>query len=479
MRNKNLFGWKKVFAFTFVQNMKGTGNKVLFLILFLLALVSMPLLEAIFPSSGSSGSAYESSGNNSADEESVDFTADSAGERSPIARLYFYNEAQFPLENLDAFIRKNPYFSEVTVEMGDQDVSSWLAVEENKHSDFDVHVTLSVDADGYLISCEAPEMSLLDIEALEALELAFRQYINLEKLSLAGISEEALSTLETPINGAIYQVNEEGVFEKQEDDAVWDSGEYGVSYGILMVTILLVALCAEGIAVSVATEKSSKIVETLLLSVRPLATLVGKILASICVLLTQFAGFFVGLAVSCLINGYMQTDGFAFLPASAVKDFLSLDLFRGASAVPIVLALLILLTGLLLFGVLAAICGASVSRMEEIGEALKLYNLLYILGVYFALAVMITSAGGSSALNYAAYLFPLSAPFIAPTHLLIGKMPLWLGFVSFALLVFMVALAFLLASRIYENMLFYNGTPMKIKDFVRMVKQSKKGGDTV
>lgn len=478
MGKNNLQGWKKVFTFTFIQNTKGTGNRIFFLILFLLGLLSMPLLEKIFPASAAKNDMTDSSAYTMEEVSSENGTEDLPiqydGEISPIQQLYFYNEAQFPIENLDAFINKNPYFSEVTVETGSQNFDKWLETDKNKNSNFAIHVTLSLDMEGFFISCAAPTMSHLDQEDLEAFEAAFRQYLNLEKLTLAGLSEEDIAALETPISGSLYQVNEEGIIEEYEDSFTWNSGEYGMSYGILMITILLVAFCAEGIAVSVLTEKSSKVVETLLLSVSPMATIVGKVLASICTLLTQFAGFFVGLAISCLINGYQQTGSLAFLPASAMKDFLSLDLFQNASPVHILLGLAILLAGLLLYGVLAGICGASVSRMEEIGEALKLYNLLYIVGAYFALAVTMASAGGISVLNCIAYLFPLSAPFIAPTHLIIGKMPLWLGLCSFAFLVLILALAFLLASRIYANMLFYNGSPMKVKDFVRFAKQSKK-----
>lgn len=476
MGKNSLHGWKKVFAFTFRQNMKGTGNRVFFLILFVLALLSMPLLEKFFPASsindlsGNSGYTMEESAADSDLEASIQYD----GETSPIKQIYFYNESQLPIESLNAFMEKYPYFSEADVEMGKQDFDSWVAVKENKDSDYTMHVTLSFDMNGFFISCAAPAMSHLDKEDLEAFEASFSQYLNLEKLTLAGMPEEAVAALDIPISGTLSQVNEDGVIEEYEDSFTWNAGEYGMSYGILLVTILLVAFCAEGIAVSVLTEKSSKVVETLLLSVRPMATIVGKVLASICTLLTQFAGFFAGLAVSCLINGYQQTGSISFLPASAMKSFLSTDLFQGASAVHIILAAAIILAGLLLYGVLAGICGASVSRMEEISEALKLYNLLYIVGAYFALAVSAASAGGVSILNCIAYLFPLSAPFIAPTHLIIGKMPLWLGLCSFAFLVLIVVLAFLFASRIYANMLFYNGSPMKIKDFVRFAKQSKK-----
>ena len=168
MQKDSLYGWKKVFTFTFLQNLKGTGNRVLFLILFLLALVSMPVLESVFPASDTAdgASGYEaalleengfSEGSEFSedaflDEEMVDFTAGLDGETSPIDHLYFYNEAQFPIENLDAFISKYPYFSEVTVEMGEQDFDTWLATDNNENSNYDMHVTLSFDMDGYFIS---------------------------------------------------------------------------------------------------------------------------------------------------------------------------------------------------------------------------------------------------------------------------------------------------------------------------------------
>lgn len=481
MRKNSLHGWKKVFAFTFVQNSKGMGNRIFFLVLFLIALLSMPLLEAFLPASNMPEASYEytngySDGEKADDGEyaSTDSLSQADDGTSPIKQLYFYNESPLPLENLDAFLSKNPYFSSISVEMGEQDFDAWLSADKNKNSSYGMHVTLSLDMDGFFITCAAPAMSHLDREDLEDFELAFRQYLNLEKLTLAGMSEEAIAAMETPIQGGLYQVNENGSVEAIDDSFTWDSGEYGASYGILLVTILLVAFCAESISVSVLTEKSSKVVETLLLSVRPLATIVGKILASISTLLVQFAGFFVGLAISCLINGYRQTGTFSFLPASAVKSFLSLDMFQGTSPIRILLAVAIVLAGLLLYGIFAGICGASVSRMEEMGEALKLYNLVYIVGAYFALAASAASAGGFSVLNYIAYLLPLSAPFIAPTHLIIGKLPLWLGLISFLLLCAVIVLAFLLASRIYANMLFYNGSPMKIKDYVRFAKHAKK-----
>lgn len=481
MWKHNLTGWKKVFRFTFQQNLKSTGNKVFFLILFLIALASMPLLETFFPQEAAvNNTAFTGSPNIGQTENSTGGAKDNAGEASneeasfsPVERLYFYNKTDLPIENFDRFTKEYSFFSRLQYEIGDLDFETWL--EKNGNKDFDMHVTLENTEDGLSLSCAAPLMSHLETEDLTAFESSFTQYLTVERLLWAGLSEDDIASLETPVNGNVYQLDENGEPVAYDFTFNWNGGEYGMTYGILLITILLVAFSAESIAVSVLTEKSSKIIEYLLLSVRPLATIVGKTLASLCTILVQFAGFFLGLAVSCLVNGYMQKDTLAFLPASAMKQFLSTDMFAGVHLGTILIALAILLVGLLFYGVIAGICGASVSRMEEIGEAMKLYNIIYIIGAYFALAVAMTSAGGGTpVLNYIAYFLPLSAPFIAPTHLIIGKMPLWAGLGSLALLVILVLLAFLLASKIYANMLFYNGTPLKFKDFIRFAKQSKK-----
>lgn len=470
MQKNSLHGWRKVFAFTFKENIKGTGNRVFLIVMFLLALASMPLLEAFLPDN--SVPTIEESVPGSAEGEEVpgaDLT-----EASPIKNIAFYNEAGFPMESFDDFVKNNPAFSNVKFETTDKDFKSWIEIDENNNSHYDMHVTLSTNTGGLFISCAAPTMSHLDSKDLEAFEFSFRRYINVMKLTLIGLSEEDIAALETPVNGAIYQIDENNDAVIAEDDFIWNGSEYGISYGILLVTIFLIAFAAEGISTAVLTEKSSKIIETLLLSVAPLATMVGKVLASIATLVLQFVAFFIGLFASCFLNGYLQTDSVTFLPASSMKSFLSLEMFENASPVVIIIAVAVILAGLLLYGVIAGICGASVSRMEEITEALKLYNLLYIIGAYFALAVTMVSAGGISALNYVAYLFPLSAPFITPTHLIIGKMPIWLGLCSLGLLIVLVVLAFWLASKIYVNMLFYSGKPMKIKDFISFAKNSRK-----
>ncbi len=489
MWKNNLRGWKKVFQFTFVQNVKGTGNRVFFLVLFILALASMPLLDAFLPKTeeknntnmntiGSYSGAMEdssASGNDAAaSEDAENGEASTKDDPSPVERLYFYNESGFPLENFEDFASQNPSFSEIDYETGKLDFETWLETGDNEDSRYDMHVTLKEEEGVLNLSCAAPLMSHLETEDLEAFERAFVQYLSVERMSQF-FSEEELAALETPVGGNIFQMDENGKPVLYEDEFNWDGGEYGMTYGILIITIFLVAFSAESIAVSVLTEKSSKIIEYLLLSVRPLATIVGKTLASLCTILVQFCGFFLGLAGSCLINGYAQEHTFEFLPADAVKQFLSTEMFEDVHIGTILLAIAILGAGLLFYGVIAGICGASVSRMEEIGEAMKLYNIIYIIGAYFALAIGMSSAGGgSTVLNYIAYLFPLSAPFIAPTHLIIGKMSVWMGLGSLALLLVLVVLAFLLASRIYANMLFYNGSPMKLKDYIRFAKQTKK-----
>ena len=74
--------------------------------------------------------------------------------------------------------------------------------------------------------------------------------------------------------------------------------EYGMIMVISCLAMMFVAIAGEGIASSIVTEKSSKITEYLLTSVRPLALIVGKVLSVLTAVFLQFVLMALSLAAS-------------------------------------------------------------------------------------------------------------------------------------------------------------------------------------
>lgn len=423
----------------------------------------MPLFEKLLPS-------QEALMEETDTETEADYVSDD--EISPVEAVYFVNKTDLPIENLDEFIASNPAFSDMETEYGSLDYEDWEAAQNNHLGDYKLYVSMEVTDSGISFICEAPLKSFLEREDLELFEYRFAHYLELKKLEWSGLSASQMETFRTPVNGSISQLDENG---EPVEDVVFNNSEYWTSYGIIILSIFIIALSAEGIAVSVLTEKSSKIVEYLMMSVKPMALIVGKTLAMLCTVLVQFIALFAGLLLSCFLNGYLVNETFSFTPAASMEQFLSLEIFHAVNPGIILLSVIILVAGVIFYCTLAGVAGASVSRMEEIGEASKLYNIVMIIGAYFGLFVAISSSASElPVVNYIAYLLPLSSPFILPVHLILGKVSPLIGCISLAILILFIALAFLAASRIYANMLFYSGKPMKLKNLIQFIKNSRK-----
>lgn len=469
MKTNNLRGWKKIFQFTLQQNLKTSSTKIFLLVFLIIGLASMPLLDRMLPANDTETEIAAENGTKAVDPEEHSAST----ENSPIETIYFVNNTDFPIEDLEEFVSLYPAFSDTQAETGNLDFESWEKEQNNHLGDYQLHVSMTMDEMGLNLTCEAPLKSFLDSEDLELFEYSFAQYLEVKKLEWSGLSKEQLNALQTPVNGSISHLDENG--EPVENQIIFNNSEYWTSYGIIILTIFIIAFSAEGIAVSVLTEKSSKIVEYLMMSVKPLALIIGKTLAMLSVIIIQFGVLLTGLLLSCFINGYIQKDTFSFQPAASMEQFFSLEMFHAVNPGTILLAILLIVAGVIFYCTLAGIAGASVSRMEEIGEALKLYNIILVIGAYFGLGIAISSSSvGVSAANYIAYFLPLSAPFIVPIHMILGKISPLIGLASLTILVVLVVLTFILASRIYANMLFYSGKPMKIKDLITFAKNAGK-----
>ena len=74
-------------------------------------------------------------------------------------------------------------------------------------------------------------------------------------------------------------------------------------YALVFIGMMICMMTGSQVATSVVVEKSSKVVEYLLTTIKPLAIIVGKVLAMLCVVVTEIVGLIVVFAVSNAITG--------------------------------------------------------------------------------------------------------------------------------------------------------------------------------
>ena len=262
-----------------------------------------------------------------------------------------------------------------------------------------------------------------------------------------------------------------------EEEPILDMLEYWVSYAFLMISIFSISLLGGKVSEQIVTEKSSKVIEYIMTSIKPMALITGKVLASLCVLFTMIAGVLASFIGSIFINGiiFKEADGSMVLPGF-VKTLIEQNAFEGLSIINVVSSVFVFFLGFMMYGFLAGIAGATVSKVEEMAEGLKIFTFAMIIGAYVVIAYMTSASAGAGWGGFTnfVYLFPLCSPFIVPASLLLGKISMGIGLLSVAILIITIVLLMIFVSGVFEYLIYYNGSPLKLKELIRIFR--KKGG---
>lgn len=195
-------------------------------------------------------------------------------------------------------------------------------------------------------------------------------------------------------------------------------------------------MTGQGVAQGVVEEKSSRVVELLLATLRPWQLMAGKILG---------LGL-VGLLQILVIGG-------AGLFAGLITGVLSISVTAAAGIIGWLLAWYLL--GFTLYSVAFAGLGVLVSRQEDIGGAT--FPALVFLAVGYVLGISILPRHPDSRLTEVLSIIPPFAPTLMPMRLTIGGVPTWEAMLSTALVLVMIPALVWLAARIYRNAVLHTG----------------------
>ena len=149
--------------------------------------------------------------------------------------------------------------------------------------------------------------------------------------------------------------------------------------------------------------------------------------------------------------------------------------FGSMTPLSFVLIFVIFILGFLFYALIAALVGASVSRMEDLAQAMQPYSLLGVLGFYlayfpamFTMDSLETGAASDNVMQTFSYYFPVSSPFSLPAALMIGKLSMPEVIVAVLILAAFVALVAVIVARVYEMIILHNGSRLKFMDIIKM-----------
>lgn len=367
-------------------------------------------------------------------------------------KVYFYNETDIGAGVTEVLSGQLPNTSVVTV----SDANA--VTEEFKTSDKNeilLKLTKSEDGGYSLLSVMPANGDNSDDSDLVLYYTA--SLLDTLRLTEAGVPAEKIASVTSEISTESVYADEE--VESFEEMII----KMYVPMFIGIIMFLLIYMYGYWVATSVVTEKSSRVMELLLTSVRPNAVMLGKLLGMGILAFAQFA-----LVAGSGTVAYLLSDKIA---GGIAENYSKLDLsvlIDGINPVSVAAVIVVFAIGYIFYAEINAIAGATVSSSEDLQMALTPVNILVVIGFY--LAYMAPSIGNETLTNLA-LLLPISSPFYLPSAILMGEVGIGMAALSLAILAASTVIIFLFAARIYHSIILHTGTRLKISDLFKIYKQ--------
>jgi ABC-2 type transport system permease protein len=225
-----------------------------------------------------------------------------------------------------------------------------------------------------------------------------------------------------------------------------DSAQIIAGYVAGILLFITLQTCAQLVAQGVVEEKSSRVVELLLATVRPWQLMAGKVLGIGVVGLVQ-----VGVVV---LGGAGTAAALGLVKAS--------DIDLGGTAL---WALVWFVVGFLMYALALAALAALVSRQEDIGSVTAPVVMLMIVPYIIGISIAPWNPD-SPVVVWLSYL-PFCAPLVMPIRIALGTVETWQAVVSVLISLALLPALVWLAGRIYSNAVLRTGARVKLRDALR------------
>ena len=234
---------------------------------------------------------------------------------------------------------------------------------------------------------------------------------------------------------------------------------YISSLVISMLLFFAIYFYGYGVAMSVASEKTSRVMELLVTSTKPSKIILGKSAAM---------GLLGLIQLSLVVFTGALTYKFTFPEDFAIAG----QLINFSNFTPFGLSMIVVyfVLGYFLYAMMNAVAGATVSKAEDVNSALMPINMISLVAFYagyFSLSVP------KSSVAIVASIIPFSAPFSMPCRILATEVPAWQIAASLLSLVITIVLIAWISIKIYSSAILHYGRRLKLKDLVKMSNRNK------
>ena len=299
------------------------------------------------------------------------------------------------------------------------------------------------------------QASNLGMQTIEALQRTLGRLVVKARLEQKGVNPGVVDWAQIRISLAQKKI--------ANGKAVSDSAAQSFFTAYLMAILLFMAILLYGVNVmsSVLEEKTTRIIEVLVSSVRPFQLMLGKILGAGAVSFFQFVIWGVSARVLLSLRGPI-----ARALGADPKDVqtMSLPHIPGAT---LAVFIAFFLGGFLLYSAMFAAVGAMSSNEQEARQAQQ--PVTYLLMISY-LSILGLTNDPSSTFARTLSLVPFTTPIATPVRWTAGSMPTWELALSLVILVIGIVGVTWIAARIYRVGILMTGKRPNLKELMRWVR---------
>ena len=266
------------------------------------------------------------------------------------------------------------------------------------------------------------------------------------QISKLNITPEELATIEPEFDVVLVETDENAA-----------KGNVTIMMIISLVLFYAVFFCAQQVSVAITTEKTSKIIETLVTSTDSKTIVLGKTL---------------GIGIVGLVQVILMITVAIISAKFCIDPELLNTIFDVSSITPklLILTLVYFCFGYALYSLFFALTGATVSKPEDVQYANGPVSFVAVIGFYLAYFSMMNP---SSNLNKISGIIPISSPFSMPLRIMMGTATNSEITTSLLVLIVTTILLAVVVIRVYSTTILNTGARLSLKEAIKMAKENR------
>jgi len=319
-------------------------------------------------------------------------------------------------------------------------------IKQKIENDFDTCIKFTKNGNNIKMEYIVESASMSFGEIPQSLIAVFTNLYSNIQISKLDITPEELAAIEPQFEVELTETDENAA-----------KGNVAIMMIISLVLFYAVFFCAQQVSVAITTEKTSKIIETLVTSTDSKTIVLGKT---------------IGIGIVGLVQVILMIIVAVISAKFCMDPELLNTIFDLSTITPklLVLTLIYFCLGYALYSLFFALTGATVSKPEDVQYANGPVSFVAVIGFYLAYFSMMNP---SSNLNQISGIVPISSPFSMPLRVMMGTATNIEILISLAVLIVSTLLLAVIAIKVYSSTILNTGARLTLKDAIKMARENK------